>query len=438
MYTTFRASASRLRRATTRILSVTLALAAILSCSSPLAPATATAKKGGTLLLTIAGTTSRTLLPAIDMTIASYSISGTGPAGHTFSQSTTQTSSDVTNLVVGTWNITVAALNAAGQNIGMGSSSITLSSTDPVSLSVTVTPIQGNGTLSLTTTWPAASVMVPSITASLLPPAGSAIPLSYTLTSGSATATDAAIPSGYYTLSQELLDNGLPVMGAVEVVRIVAGQTTGGTFDFSNLNPADPTVGVNIVPAMSDPLTTTISGVAANLTAGGSMTVTAGVTGYTGNVTYVWYINGVAKTSGTSASPSWTFGSALAAGNYRIDVTAFSADGLRAGSATSTFVVNSLTAVTSTGTVEFPVGVWLQDPIRTRNGVINAVNYKNIGVNMFIGLWGWPDESVKYPGYDLQAAQALQANGIKVIAGSDQTAVTWNNANPQYASTFIG
>ncbi|HUX50278.1 MAG TPA: hypothetical protein VMW73_05735, partial [Spirochaetia bacterium] len=86
----------------------------------------------------------------------------------------------------------------------------------------------------------------------------------------------------------------------------------------------------------------------------------------------------------------------------------------------------------------YPVGVWLQDPIRTRNGVINAVNYKNIGVNMFIGLWGWPDESVKYPGYDLQAAQALQANGIKVIAGSDQTAVTWNNANPQYASTFIG
>jgi len=86
----------------------------------------------------------------------------------------------------------------------------------------------------------------------------------------------------------------------------------------------------------------------------------------------------------------------------------------------------------------FPVGVWLQDPLRTRNGVINAVNYKNIGVNMFIGLWGWPDESVKYPGYDLPAAQALQANGMKVIAGSDQTAVTWNNANPQFASTFIG
>ncbi len=431
-------SAVPIRQIVVGLVSVTLLLTALISCGFMLPQKSSTTTKGATLLLSIAGNTSKTLLPAIDMNIASYDVSGTGPSGQTFSQSTTQTSDEITGLVAGVWNVTVAALNASGQNIGMGSSSVTLSSTDPVSLAITVTPIQGNGTVSLTTTWPASEVQVPSLSASLLPAAGTAIPVSYTMSSGTATATNSTVPSGYYTLSQTLLDNGVLVAGAVEVVRVVAGQTTSGTFDFSNLNMVDPTIGVDITPAMNDPLTVTISGASASLTVGGTMTVSAGVTGYTGNVTYVFYLNGQAKANGTTASPSWTFGSDLAAGNYRLDVTAFSADGLRAGSATSTFTVVSPVPLSASGSAQYPIGVWMQDPLRTRNGQINAVNYKNIGINTFFGLWQWPDESSKYPGYDLPAAQALQANGMKVYAGDNQAAVDWNNANPQFASTFIG
>ncbi len=296
-------------------------------------------RHGGTLELTIAGNTAKTLLPGIDMNIASYQIQGTGPNGATFSLSTTQTSNEVTGLVEGTWNVAVGALNAAGQNIGIGSSSITLTSTDTVSLSITVTPIQGNGTLSLTTTWPASQVAAASLTASLLPPAGSAIPLNYTVGSGTASVADSSIPSGYYTLSQTLFNSGVVVMGAVEVVRIVAGQTTSGTFDFSNANAVDPTISVNITPAMNEPLPITLSGATASLTFGTNMTVTPTVAGYSGNATYVYYLNGQAKASTTSASPSWTFGSDLAPGSYRLDVTVFSADGLQAGSATADFTV---------------------------------------------------------------------------------------------------
>lgn len=298
-------------------------------------------KSGGTLELAISNGSARTLLPAIDMTIASYQVKGTGPNGATFTQDTTQPTDEITGLVAGVWNVTVAALNKDGQNIGAGSSSVTLTTTAAASLAITVTPIQGAGTISLTTTWPAAEVSVPSITASLLPTAGSAIPLTYTLGSGTASVSDATISNGYYTLSQSLYDNGVLVMGSVEVVRIVAGQTTSGTYDYSNLNMVDPTLNVSITPVMNNPLTVSLAGVASSLSVGGTMTATPSVSGYTGNVTYVFYVNGQAEGTSNSSSPSWTFGSNLVPGNYRLDVTAYSADQQQAGSATATFTVST-------------------------------------------------------------------------------------------------
>jgi len=81
----------------------------------------------------------------------------------------------------------------------------------------------------------------------------------------------------------------------------------------------------------------------------------------------------------------------------------------------------------------FPIGVWLQSPIRERNGRLNVDNYKDIGVNTFVGLWRWPDESWAYPGYSIAVAKALKGKGMQVYAGSDQAAVAWNLANPGLA-----
>jgi hypothetical protein len=91
----------------------------------------------------------------------------------------------------------------------------------------------------------------------------------------------------------------------------------------------------------------------------------------------------------------------------------------------------------STGS-EFPIGVWLQSPIRQRNGVNNAVNYQGIGINTFLGLWQWPDESWAYPGYSVAVAQALKSAGLKAYAGSGQAAVTWIQNHPEFTSTFQG
>jgi len=86
----------------------------------------------------------------------------------------------------------------------------------------------------------------------------------------------------------------------------------------------------------------------------------------------------------------------------------------------------------------FPIGVWLQDPTKIRNGKTIAQNYKDIGVNLFMGLWLWPDESGMYVGYASKSLQTLKDLGLRAYAGGDLTAVQWIKAHPEFADTLIG
>jgi hypothetical protein len=75
------------------------------------------------------------------------------------------------------------------------------------------------------------------------------------------------------------------------------------------------------------------------------MSLTASAPPDVGNVTFVWYLNGVARGSGPSFAVNST-ASPLAAGFYRLDVTAFTAAGSRGGSMTFTFRVFPVRQVT--------------------------------------------------------------------------------------------
>jgi hypothetical protein len=350
------------RISTTMIRNTVIAFVAILSlgfaaCSSPITSLKGSVPFSGTtgaLSISIGEPSSRTLLPSISMTPVSYDVSGTGPSGATFSQSSAAASVQIPNLIPGAWNVTANAKNASSQVIASGTVAATITAGTIGAVAITVSPLSGNGTLALSVTFPAASVTAPSIAASLIPQTGSSIPLTFTMGSGTASCTNAAIPNGYYTLSLRLLDSGILTMGAVEVVRIAQGVTTSGTYAFTQLNKATASISVSLTPVMNDPLTVTISGGSSSLTVGANMTVTAGVTGYTGNVVYVYYINGVAVGTGTTASPSYTFGSNLAVGAYRLDVSAFSADGSKGGSISFPFAVATTAAPVVTGYVGPP------------------------------------------------------------------------------------
>jgi len=60
----------------------------------------------------------------------------------------------------------------------------------------------------------------------------------------------------------------------------------------------------------------------------------------------------------------------------------------------------------------FPIGVWLQDPNRVRDGKVNALNYKDVGVNTFVNLWEFPG------GADSAARLAtIKKYGLRSVAG---------------------
>jgi hypothetical protein len=294
--------------------------------------------EGGSLTISVlpSGVGNRTILPDIDMNIAGYVVSGTGPDGASFQVETDGPSVTVNKLAFGDWQVTVEARNDDGIVIGSGSGSTMVHTGESSSVAVTVTPLEGYGTLDLTVAWNAADTDIPQIDAVLMPPAGAEQPLAFTISGGdTGTYHNEMIPVGYYTVVVRLLDNGERTMGAVEVVRVVKDGVSAGSFDFSEINKPGGSIIVGITPEMADPLTVSIGGLNPELPEGQSMTVTAGVAEDAGNVVYVWYLNGGSVGEGETL----TIGSGLGIGPYNLAVTAITTDGTRAGSADAEFHV---------------------------------------------------------------------------------------------------
>ena len=306
-----------------------VALLAFTSCQNPINPS-----QGGTLTVSMNDAVSRSILPGISMVPASYDLVGAGPNSTSFTQVvSTGSSVTITELAFGEWTVTATAKNSSGTSIGQGNATVTVLSNASVNLSITVRPYDGFGTLALNVTWPTAQVQTAQIQSSLTPASGTARNLAFTANGNAGTASFSAsdVATGYHSLVLKLLDNGHLAIGAVEVVRIVKDQTTSGTLAFTNINQATGTLLVNLTPEMGDPLAVSITGSAATKPANQSLALSSAVSNYADNVTYVWYVNGDAVSTGAS----YSFDDTWAQGYYRIDVTGFSADGKRAGSATT-------------------------------------------------------------------------------------------------------
>jgi uncharacterized repeat protein (TIGR02543 family) len=238
------------------------------------------------------------------------------------------------------------------------------------------------------------------------------------------------VGNGYYTLGFTLLDTGIVVAGAVDVVRIVTGQTTSGTYAFSTVNAPGGTIQVNINANMQNPLNVAIAGSSASLSQGSTQTLTASVSNYTGNVVYVWYVNGVSAATGSS----FTFGSGTTAGyTYRIDVTAFTADGTQAGSATTN--VQETTA--SQGSVTYnangaPSGAVPIDSKTYQQGAIvttlgNTGNLTYSGYN-FAGWTTNPNTTGASASYAAGATFAMGTANVTLYAVWIPTSLTFTSS----------
>lgn len=287
---------------------------------------------GGIELVLVDSVSSRLLLPRLDMAVAAYRVEGSGPDGAFFGRTIEETELTVEGLAFGPWRVGVSALNAEGTVVGAGHDTVTVHTGETVPASVTILPISGHGELELSVTWNETDIDIPQIDAELRSPNGTVRNLDFSVGADSATYTGEGIDSGYHTLVVQLLDNGIVVAGAVEVARIAAGSETVGEYRFDRVNKPGGTIAVAIQPEMAAPLTVAIAGARETVSKGARFELEATVAEQDVAATYVWYVNGVSV--GTGAT--FGFDSAAYAGKYyRIDATAFSADGSRAGSATA-------------------------------------------------------------------------------------------------------
>lgn len=285
---------------------------------------------------------SKAIVPSIDMIVTSYRITGTGPndallptiADVPASQDTVE----ISDLSSGSWTITVTGLNSGGIAIGRGHGTVAVSQSDDSTLAIAVSPLTGSGTLHLTASWDTSSVGTNPVLNATLTPVGSTtsvIPFTMNVASSAAVYSNTAIEAGYYILSLVLLDGTSNCGGAVDIIRIAAGQTSSGIVSLVLSNHG--VIGVTITQQMNEPVTVALSGILSSITAASSMTVAASASNASG-VTYYWYIDGVSVANGSSYTVN---GSTLASGQHRLDVLAITSDNLRAGSASFTFTVTN-------------------------------------------------------------------------------------------------
>jgi hypothetical protein len=252
---------------------------------------------------------------------------------------------------------------------------------------ITVSPLAGNGAFCVAVSWPPGIITNPVVTGTLAPVNGApVINLAFNLAGNNLSATyeNQAVPAGYYILNVQLCDGSIVKWGGVESVRIIAGQTSSGSYPLT-ANPGQiGDINLIINPDLQNPITITFSGQQDLLPIGTDMTVIA--TPSEPVDSYQWYLNG--KLVNGADSPSITIGKSLGQGDFRLDVVV--KKGVIASSGFITFTVSG-------GQIPLHglIGEWLLN-----GNALDSSGYQNHGT-----IYG----PVFTPGYN---GQAGDFNGV--------------------------
>lgn len=278
----------------------------------------------------------RSLLPGLSMDPEEYLIRGSGPDGESFEVTMQGEETDVEDLSIGEWCINVTAFNAEGLEIGYGESYAEVTMGKRTTVSVTVVPLNGTGSLSFSVVWPEEAGEDVDLEAVLTPVGGESEALVLEEGSCEASYSAAGLPAGYYTLNLQLLEGEAVLAGVADTIRIVADASTKGSYNFNDLNEPTGDVEIIVTVDLDDPLEVALSGAQDVLDYGTTMDVQALVSNAGGTeLVYTWYLNG----SSVGTEEILIVGSSLRRGFYRLDAVVFTADGLRSGSATGSFTV---------------------------------------------------------------------------------------------------
>jgi len=276
----------------------------------------------------------KTLVPTVDMVVSTFDVTFTRTGATTVLLQDLLGTTTVTSpveLLTGNWTVDVNAYNAANDIIGTSSSDIDVLAGKTVTTDITVSILQGNGSLSLSSTWAGIDLLLPSIDGTLTPVTGTPIPVALVAGTSSATYSTTSIPAGSYTLDLLLTDGTATISHVVDTVQILKDATTSGSINFAK----DPnywgkitaTVIVDLPSAVTFAFNP-VSGTPISAGVGTTITVTPSraVDGYS------WYLNGVLDPSQTGAT--YQTGTALPVWSHLLTVIGRSGSTLSSASMT--------------------------------------------------------------------------------------------------------
>ncbi|MCX7027528.1 MAG: hypothetical protein NT061_08620 [Spirochaetes bacterium] len=182
------------------------------------------------------GGKARSIVPSVPWLPQSYLISGTGPDGAAFSLDSAKTSLKQ-RLVPGSWTIEVRALSSNATTVASGTMSCVLEPNLSTQAQITLCPVEGKGTLTLSIELNLAVSADCNIFGTLTyiglpgrtdPPAQS--PLEFSIPTSDPRICYSGLEAGQYTLALSLVNGqGSAVGGCFETILILAGYDTIGT-----------------------------------------------------------------------------------------------------------------------------------------------------------------------------------------------------------------
>ncbi len=176
----------------------------------------------------------RTIAPTEAWASVRYVVSGTGPGGANYSKETTSESTEA-RLAPGEWVFSIVALSASGKTVAEATGTAVLSAGRESTLSLSLLPLQGQGSLDLVFHLDLPVTEGARISGTLISegfpgkdPADPVQTYPFDIPANTASYSFPALPAGFYTLSLSLDDGAGIVAGLAESVLVLKDfQSTG-------------------------------------------------------------------------------------------------------------------------------------------------------------------------------------------------------------------
>ncbi|MBN2536013.1 MAG: hypothetical protein JXB88_24245 [Spirochaetales bacterium] len=256
----------------------------------------------GNLEFTIVIKEYKAVQPGIDMKQDLSRIIGKGPENSSFSVETETNQVEIPEIKAGDWNIVVEVKNKDNTIIYMGKTKVTVKRNETVKKTCDVFPLDGEGILDLNVTWKPGEIS--PLTAKGVITSMQGGPFLLELEAGPGNSVyyrKEDIATGFYTLTVTLSSGENHIIGKTDVVRIIKDQETSLRIDFLDLSESPEDEDKDNDKDSPDSIQVEITGVRHVICNPDLINADAEVKGQIQDLSYQWYINGIALPGQTKA-----------------------------------------------------------------------------------------------------------------------------------------